>query len=422
MSNKKCFAAIIPFFKEDFSFVNVAVETCKFIMKCGYIPIIILSSNQPVSGELGGASHYLHKSVGLVEKHLGIENLGILGRDYFVISLQNDMINNVGHWMIEKYFNIHSGLKLICDLLENNVQISHVAFVEGDIQNIAEWWDKFIDSDLSNYDIILFEFKVGVKEEDSDDTPITDLHGSDFMLAKLISEPLTKVATGTPMRNLFGGNYVMKIDAAINYKIALDESCHSESLIEARILDINDKHNIHVKNVGNKIHLPALEKYHFSTDDKFIKWTMDLFSSLKRYMKLEHRKEITTDAVMESIKFMADSPENTISRLQNNLRDFGYCKQIYETTLCEDELNYWNTVAINLQKYINRNITGTSIDIESRYWISTLKSFFMKYMVDDQLNEDPFYALKILYTFVISSYSCNQNCEIPVWDIYNEDQ
>lgn len=402
IGSSKALAVVIPFFKEKSTFIKVAVESCKYIKKMGFLPIVVLTSNQPTYLTNGSASHEMGKSIGLVEKELGVAGIGKNWKDYFIVPIQTEEIAGFSHWMIEKYINIHSGLYFL-EKIKRSTSISHVGFLEGDVEEVDKWWEILKSIGINDKDVVIFEFEVGVRDEGANSKPVCDVHSSDAVLGRYIAESLFKSVAGVQVRNLFGGNYLLSIEAASMFKSILDNSAHNESLIESNLLDLNSAFNFHIVNVGRKIHLPAVEGFYFSTDEKFINWTMDLMHSLQRYESLKS-KSFTNHSNLEPMLLKCDSQSAIIERISKAIFNFEYCKQIYSKVLSVGNFKQWENIVDTL-KVVIKDPKPEIEEINNDFWNETLFQFY-KYIKGRETREieEVLFSLKILFTFLISSH------------------
>jgi hypothetical protein len=221
---------------------------------------------------------------------------------------------------------------------------------------------------------------------------------------------------GTPLRSVFGGNYLLRPKAISDFVAKLDNSQHTESLVESWLPDLISRHTVGAKNVGEKIHLPALEEFFFSTDDKFIKWAMDLFSAISRFQesggKLPRRN--LKGVPLQSINFATDQRYLVKQRILNALRNFGYCQEIYNRVLTQTHRRAWNKIAGDLRTSLSDYSDPPLPKVTETLWTQTVVSFYDETRKTTN-QEEVVFALKVLFDFLIASFGSDRTALIESW-------
>jgi hypothetical protein len=421
LKNKRVFAVVVPFFKEESSFISIATESSIALKRMGYIPLIVLASNQPTRLPLQGASRLYFESIGLAQQALGIKGAGALWQDLFVADIPTEGINGTKHWMIEKFLNIHCGSILCRELIELGIDIERVAFIEGDVEDVDQWWSK-IELALDNLkDICILDFEVGVRPEGSTEDPRCDLDSSDAIYARFLAEPLTGILMGTVIKQVFGGNFILSQAALRAFCDRLQTSEHKESLVETWLLDLPPSCAIRTLNVGNKIHLPALKEYSFATDDKFIKWSIDLFSSIYRW-KERHTglaiRPILSSYASSKSRFSPEDIDRARERSREALRNFEYCSSIYLEVLTSTEIEQWNLGLPLIREWTEGHTERPRASIEQDLWIASMLEFFLAHKeAPTEAQEERLFGLRVLFTLMASSLWSEKPRPIKPWKV-----
>jgi len=276
-----CVAVVVPFFKERSSYLKLVQDVIRASAGSGMGLLFIMVSNQPEREFVRNLAR-----VQTAAFHEG------RARDVAqaVIGINTSEIAAIEHWMIEKFINIHVGATVATRILASLPGMTHLACLEGDLQDVMPWWEQWIASVPKGWDrglrtLSLFEHHVRTRPEDAVGAPgLPTFDTSDAILARLVAAPLTQVLFGMSVEQLFGGNFVLSRDLIGPFVELLDESDHVESLVEAWLPSaaaIADETRL--VSVGPKVHLPEVSRA-YSTTSKTVKWVADLFYALEMFL------------------------------------------------------------------------------------------------------------------------------------------
>lgn len=384
---------VVPFFKEARSHIDVVVQTVSEIRQRRQHAGIVFVSNQPAD-KFSYNVALAEASVADVMRDGGCS----------IWPVNTGAIRDMQYFMIEKYINVHIGARISQEIHNATGHLGRTFFLEGDVIDAGAWLDAYFrQSDEA--DVTVFQFEVGVRDEGDTKPPRRNYSGSDAILAKLFATPLCHIVLGSPIEQLFGGNFTLTPDALADFVDRLTESDHSESLVEAWLPLLMSGRRTRVINVAPKIHLPALKAHLWSTDTKFVKWVFDLSFALHKYIVASPGAMLTNLKGDEPpvYAFDRETKNQRKKRLTTAARNYGYSRQVYRDVLPESlQLQYEQV----FEKALGGDVPSGAVSDDA--WIETVWRFFDSIRGQRLAEvEERLFALRALYDFKLLSLGDN---------------
>jgi hypothetical protein len=286
--------------------------------------------------------------------------------------------------MVEKYVNVHCGAKYIealrSLLAPGALRLARVAYFEGDVEDTEKWWRILESKWASLSDVVILDFAVSVRDI-PDAKPQLDIHSSDAVLAGLMASPLTRLLLGVHIPQVFGGNYLLSGQAHGRFLQLLETSTHEESLVEAHLLptalSATPSLSIESLYVGEKIHLPAAREHLLSTEEKFIKWTADLFGSVRRVSVRPPLGAGGAPTVPRGNVSIQRPPHDERRRLGLDVaRNIELCEGVFEKALKDTGVDIWARLGKVLSSDDHDGAKEVLRRLKKDEWVATVLAFY----------------------------------------------
>ncbi len=307
---------IIPFYKENDSYIGVSIESADALVAQGRDVILALATNKDPADAV----------VSIAKVEAAIRSRPRLRGRVHVLSICTSEVNDLGHWMIEKYLNVHVGLSAARTAMDADVEVPFVAVLEGDLQRVASWWEEVFRSDPISVGVTLFQADVRIAQTD-DGLHCSEVtfDNSDTLLAQCVAGPLSAAIFGKRVGSIFGGSFLLRADGIDPMLSHLNRSEHLESLVETWLLPvIRQMGSCRRLTVPTKVHLTTDEVRDDGADGLAIKWVADLFKSVASYIMHDTQRGLGCEFVGGDFPGgeIAPSDKRYIDRRLDRLEEF----------------------------------------------------------------------------------------------------